>query len=59
MPKRRFYIIALSVFTVGWFVGAISRPAPPVATSLAAVDLSTCWHPGVSRNIGIAETPCP
>jgi hypothetical protein len=60
MLKLRFVITALTALFAGWFIGAISRPAPLVATpSLAVVDLSTCWHPGASRNIGIAEMPCP
>ena len=62
MPNFRFVITALAALFSGWLVGAISRPAPLVATpsplsALPVLDL--CWRPGLARNIGIAETPCP
>jgi hypothetical protein len=62
MPKLRFWITALTALFAGYLGGAISRPALLVATpsplsALPVLDL--CWRPGLARNIGIAETPCP
>jgi hypothetical protein len=45
MRKRCFLIAALAVIAVGLLAGVISRPA-------------ACWHPGLARNIGIAEQAC-
>jgi hypothetical protein len=55
MLKRRFLITAAAVLAAGFLatlatqavIAALSAPPP------------FCWHPGVSRNIGIAEMPCP
>jgi hypothetical protein len=55
------FVAALAALFIGW--GAISRPALLVATPSSLPTLSVspdpCWHPGIERNIGIAEMPCP
>jgi hypothetical protein len=59
MPKLRFAIAALAALFAGYLGGVISRPAPLVATLSALPVPDLCWRPGLARNIGIAETPCP
>jgi hypothetical protein len=41
----KLLIAALAATFAGLLVGMVSRPA-------------ACWHPGVERNIGIAEQAC-
>jgi hypothetical protein len=55
MLKRRFLIAAAAVLAAGFVAGLATQAV--VAALRAAPPL--CWHPGVSRNIGIAEMPCP
>ncbi len=59
MPKLRFVITALAALFAGYLDGSISRSAPPLTTLSALPVLDLCWRPGLARNIGIAETPCP
>jgi hypothetical protein len=64
MPKHRFVITALAALLAGYLGGAISRPVPLAAepsmpSKLPQVSPDLCWHPGLERNIGIAEMPCP
>jgi len=56
MTKRRFRLLftVATVLTVGCLLG---QATPAVMVSPSVSDL--CWHPGLARNIGIAETPCP
>jgi hypothetical protein len=62
MPNFRFVITALAALFSGWLVGAISRPAPLVATPspLSALETAApgiCWHPGMERNNSISIPP--
>jgi hypothetical protein len=55
MSKRRFMITAAAVLVAGFLAGQATQA---VIAALRAPP-PFCWHPGVSRNIGIAEMPCP
>jgi hypothetical protein len=55
MPKRRFWFAAAAVLMAGWLAGQATQAM--MAAMRPAPDL--CWHPGMTRNIGIAEQPCP
>jgi hypothetical protein len=39
---------AIAALGLGLLVGDVARQSPP-----------SCWHPGLARNIGIAEPACP
>ncbi len=54
MPKLRFWIAALTVIFAGLVAGMIA--ASLVTT--ARWEPQSCWHPGLARNIGIAEQGC-
>jgi hypothetical protein len=56
MPKRYFWIAALALAAAGLFVGVMLLPASWVTT--AQWEPQSCWHPGLERNIGIAEQAC-
>ncbi len=55
MRKRRFLIAAAVIAAAGLFAGLATHA---VVAALRAPP-PDCWHPGLSRNIGIAEMPCP
>ena len=56
MPNRRFLLTVAVVLTAGWLLGQGTQAALVAAQSIPD-DL--CWRPGLARNIGIAEMPCP
>jgi hypothetical protein len=54
MSRYRVLFTVAVVLLVGLMLG---QATPAIVASSVPDDL--CWHPGMSRNIGIAETPCP
>ncbi len=59
MPKyRTAFLMWLAVVTL--FVVTASTPLPSEINvgPLAKSEEQSCWHPGLARNIGIAELSC-
>jgi hypothetical protein len=56
MLKRHFLIAAAAVVVAAGLLAGLATHAVIAALRAPPPD---CWHPGLSRNIGIAEMPCP
>jgi len=54
MPKLRFCVVALTVI----FAGLVAGMIPASLVTMAQWEPQSCWHPGLERNIGIAEQAC-
>jgi hypothetical protein len=55
MSKGRFWITVAVVLLAGWIAG---QATPAVVAMAPMVSDDLCWHPDMSRNLGIAEMPC-
>jgi hypothetical protein len=50
----RILVTAAAALLACWLLGWATQ-----AVILVVLAPDLCWHPGASRNIGIAELPCP